>query len=215
VSQSAEKAYQTILEGIISAQFAPGQHLKEEELSHSIGVSRTPIREALRRLANEGLVKFAQNQGTFVETFSIEDIDEVFQLRSMLEAHGAARAALRIGQAAIDALERSTDELDALRENQNGADITFEFNRLNAEFHKIILQTAESKRLSTMLATIIDLPLILMKHYNWQTYVDLPRSCQQHRELIDAMKARDPVWASSLMRAHVLGARGDLNRLRV
>ena len=75
-----------ILDGIISAQFAPGQHLKEEELSNTIGVSRTPVREALRRLANEGLVKFAQNQGTFVETFAIEDVDEVFQLRSMLEA---------------------------------------------------------------------------------------------------------------------------------
>lgn len=209
MSRSADKAYQAIHDAIINAVYPPGHHLKEEVLSQEIGVSRTPVREALRRLANEGLVVFARNQGTFVETFTAEDVDEIFQLRAMLEAHGAARAATRIDDATLDRLVRMTEELEELRERKDGDDHVHRFNNLNTEFHKTIQMAAESRRLNAMLDGVIDIPLILMKHYNWQAIVDVERSCQHHWELISALRARDVEWAASLMRAHVLGARGD------
>lgn len=216
MSQSAEKAYQLIHDAIVNGRHAPGEHLKEEELSLTTGVSRTPVREALRRLANEGLVVFTRNQGTFVARFDLDDIDEVFDLRAMLEAHGAARAAAHISSDQIDQLEQLTAEMEALRGSEfrrandagDGAYV-HEFHRLNLEFHKIIIDAANSQRLEAMLAAVIDIPLILMKHYNWDALVDLERSCQQHRELIASFRARDRDWAQSLMRAHVLGARGD------
>lgn len=209
MSRSADKAYQAIHAAIINADYPPGYHLKEEVLSQEIGVSRTPVREALRRLANEGLVVFARNQGTFVETFTAEDVDEIFQLRAMLEAHGAARAATRIDQAALTRLEHLTEEMERLRDREMDDDYVHQFNNLNAEFHKVILEAAESRRLNAMLDAVIDIPLILMKHYSWRAIVNLDRSCQQHWEMIAALRARDVEWAASLMRAHVLGARGD------
>lgn len=211
MSQSAEKAYRIIHDAIVNAQYAPGEHLKEEDLSVAIGVSRTPVREALRRLANEGLVVFTRNQGTFVSRFDLDEIDEVFELRAMLEAHGAARAASRISDAQIDRLDLLTEAMEALRGQEDGVSGSYvhDFQRLNAEFHKVIIEAARSQRLEAMLAAVIDIPLILMKHYNWRALIDLDRSCQQHRELIAAFRARDHDWAQSLMRAHVLGARGD------
>ncbi len=212
MSRSAERAYARIHDAIVNADYPPGSHLKEEELSAAIGVSRTPVREALRRLATEGLVVFARNQGTFVERFTADDIDEIFQLRATLEAHGAARAATRIGRGGIAELKRLTEEMEALRGRPVDDSYIHEFNRLNAAFHRLILSVAQSRRLETMLETVIDIPLILMKHFNWHAIVDLERSCRQHRELISALENRDPDWASSLMRAHILGARGDRRR---
>lgn len=209
MSRSADKAYQFIHDAIVNADYAPGAHLKEAELSQTVGVSRTPIREALRRLANEGLVAFSKNQGTFVERFDEGDVDEIFQLRAMLEAYGARRAAARITDAQIDRLEALTAALEGLRTATKDAGYVPRFNQLNADFHRVILDAAASRRLEAMLDTIIDIPLILMKHYNWQGLVDLDRSCRQHRELIAALRAHDADWAGSLMHAHVLGARGN------
>lgn len=209
MSRFAEKAYRYIHDAIVNGAYGPGIHLKEEELSTVIGVSRTPVREALRRLANEGLVVFTRNHGTFVEQFSGDDLDEIFQLRALLEAHGAARAATRLDEAQIAALADNTDQLEALRGQTVDDAYVYEFNRLNAAFHRLILDAAGSRRLEAMLDTVIDIPLIVMKHYNWLEVVNLERSCQQHRELIAAFCNRDPEWASTLMRAHILGARGD------
>ncbi len=209
MSRSADKAYHFIHDAIVNARYAPGAHLKEEELSATVGVSRPPIREALRRLANEGLVAFSQNQGTFVESFDEADVEEIFQLRAMLESYGARRAAARITDDQIVRLEELTDELEALRDAKQTKDQVPRFNQLNADFHRIILDAARSSRLEAILETIIDIPLILMKHYNWRGLVDLDRSCQQHREIIASLRARDVDWAGSLMHAHVLGARGN------
>lgn len=208
MSQSAEKAYRLIFDGIVNGAYAPGQHLKEEELSAEIGLSRTPVREALRWLAAKGLVAFERNQGTFVAHFSADDVDEVFNLRSMLEAHSAARAATRIDETQLAALEANTVELEALKTG-GAADYAHRFNALNGQFHAIIMAAAQSKRLELMLTQVIDIPLILMKHYNWGTRINIERSCQQHWELIAALRNRDVAWARNLMAAHVLGARGE------
>lgn len=207
MSRSADKAYQFIRDAIIAARFAPGAHLKEEELSTSAGVSRTPVREALRRLANEGLVRFSRNQGAFVESFDDEDVEEIFQLRAILEARAASRAAQRITAEQLVRLETLTEALEALQGRESSRNYVPKFSQLNAEFHQAILEAAESRRLEAMLETIIDIPLILMKHYSWRGLVDLERSCRQHRELIAALRAGDAEWAASLMHAHVLGAR--------
>ena len=176
MSRPADKAYQAIHDAIINAGYPPGHHLKEEVLSQEIGVSRTPVREALRRLANEGLVVFARNQGTFVEAFSAEDVDEIFQLRAMLEAHGAARAATRIDEPTLARLEEMTVEMESLRGRKVDDEYVHRFNQLNADFHKLVLHAADSRRLHAMLDAVIDIPLILMKHFNWRAIVNLERS---------------------------------------
>ena len=93
MSTAADKAYSGIRTLILDGSLAAGEQLKEEELADRIGVSRTPIRDALRRLESEFFVTRSDSQRSFVADQSVEDIDEIFTLRAMLEGHVAARAA--------------------------------------------------------------------------------------------------------------------------
>ena len=93
--RAVEKAYAAIRAGIADGRFAPNTRITEQEVAAAAGVSRTPAREALRRLHAEGLVSFTPNQGAVVTSWSIDDIDEIFELRAVLESHGAYRAASR------------------------------------------------------------------------------------------------------------------------
>ena len=84
--RAVDKAYQAVRQGIIAGRFAAGTRITEHEVAVAAGVSRTPAREALRRLHSEGLVEFTPNQGAIVTTWSVEDADEIFDLRALLEA---------------------------------------------------------------------------------------------------------------------------------
>jgi DNA-binding GntR family transcriptional regulator len=91
--RAVDKAYLKIKEGIISGHYPAGTRITEQEIVAVSGVSRTPVREALRRLQAEGLVDFTPNLGAMVTVWTQADSDEVFELRAMLEAYGARRAA--------------------------------------------------------------------------------------------------------------------------
>ena len=96
MSKAATKAYDAIRARILSGELAPGSHLKEEELAEFCGVSRTPLRDALRSLAADFYVSTVPNHGTFVSDWSVADIDDIFTLRGMLEGYAAQRAASRV-----------------------------------------------------------------------------------------------------------------------
>src|SRR3712207_4280762 len=93
---AVEKAYTAIRERIITGDYAPSARITEQEISDTAGVSRTPAREALRRLQAEGFVRVVPNQGAIVTDWTEADIEEIFELRAMLEPYGAYRAAARI-----------------------------------------------------------------------------------------------------------------------
>ena len=93
--RAVDQAYQTVRDGIISGRYPPASRITEQEIAEAAGVSRTPVREALRRLHGEGLVEFQANHGAVVTDWSDTDANEVFELRAMLESHGAARAAVK------------------------------------------------------------------------------------------------------------------------
>jgi DNA-binding GntR family transcriptional regulator len=170
-------------------------------------VSRTPVRDALRRLAGEGLVVTERERGTYVAAFSPQEVDDIFQLRAALEGYGAALAVKRISAADITRLEQLAARMEALVGNRkSGVDLT-RFAALNNAFHHVILDAAGSRRLSTMLGPLIDIPIVLLKHYNWRGRVDPGRSNVQHREIIDAFKARDAIWARTRMQSHIISTR--------
>lgn len=87
MSKASQKAFTAIRGKILSGEFPPGSHLKEEELAEVCGVSRTPIRDALRALAGEDYVKIVPNHGTYVSQWSSSDIEDIFALRAMLEGY--------------------------------------------------------------------------------------------------------------------------------
>ncbi len=202
--RASERAYRWIRSRIVSGDHPVGGRLKEEELSEAIGVSRTPVREALQKLAAEGIVEFVPHRGAYVATWSATDIEEIFDLRARLESYGARRAANGVSHEEIVRLRSLANQMDAAaREGSaNAADLVAE---LNNEFHQIIVEAAHSDRLAPLVTGLIQVALV---HRTFRRYSPrhLARSLAHHHELVDALEARDPEWAESVMHSHVRAA---------
>ncbi len=205
MANAVDRAYAEVRKRILSGKYAAGLRLKEEQLAAEIGVSRTPIREALRRLNAEQLVKFVSNQGAYVTAWSEEDVDQLFVLRSMLESYGAELAATKASAAQIerlDALAREIDTASQIRDEGHHS----EFLALNNEFHRLILTAAHSERLEVMISGLVEIP-VMLRTLDRYSDDELQRSCAHHHELVAAFRARDGRWAASIMRTHLLAAR--------
>ena len=196
---SVENAYQTIRERILSGDLQAGQWLRESDLAQSIGVSRTPVREALRRLSAEGLVLHERNRGVQVQSWSSKDLDEVFGLRSLLEPWGAFLAANR-GTIDLNYLTRITNDMEVVT-NQSKPD-TVQLTEVNNSFHHTILEASGNDHLCSVVTSIIQVPLV-RRTFAYYKPESLRRSVAQHRELIKALRAGDGLWAEATMRAHI------------
>jgi DNA-binding GntR family transcriptional regulator len=204
MSKIADLAYQGIRERIISGEYPPGAHLKEQLVAADTGASRTPVREALRRLNAEHLVEFVPNRGAYVTSWSLEDVEEIYTLRSVLEGQAAFRAATRIDDDEIDVLTQCADRIDELlayTEERQTAEIV----KANHRFHNTILHASHSERLSKMLSLLVDIPITLQTFEKYSDR-DIARSNHHHRELIDAFKTQDPHWAQKVMETHLSAA---------
>jgi DNA-binding GntR family transcriptional regulator len=200
--------YESIKNRILAGSYEPGEKLSEEELAAAAGVSRTPVREALRRLHAEGLVDWEANRGATVPAWSEKDLEEIFELRALLEGYGAELAAARITPAEIIRLRELSAEMErhAAGHDEDRAD---RIAVCNAEFHEIILGAGRNRRLSALLGAVVQTPLV---NRTFRRYDDaaMVRSMSHHRELIDAFEVGDRAWAGSVMRAHILAARATL-----
>lgn len=205
MAKATEKAYEWVRERILSGVYPPGSHLKEERIAEEARVSRTPVREALRRLSNEHFVRYVPNQGAFVAVWAEDDVDVIFELRAMLEGYSAQRAAARITAAQVEDLEHCADEMERLFHHRDAENYRrrLEFNQ---RFHAIIAEAAGSERIRRMLSWLVEIPLILrtMDRYSDD---DEERSNRHHRELIQALRAGDGDWARSVMASHLHSAR--------
>jgi DNA-binding GntR family transcriptional regulator len=202
--RAVERAYSVLREGIVQGRYDAGAHLTEQALARTVGVSRTPIREALRRLHTEGLVQFEPNRGAVVTLVEPEDAEEIFELRALLEPLGAQRAAERATPAVIAEL-RSLAEQQVLESRRAGRHV-IRIGELNDCFHRLIQQVAGSARLAKALTGLVEGPLIL-RTFRQYSVTELQRSAHQHLELVQAFETRDPSWAYSIMQAHVLAGR--------
>ncbi len=154
MSRASDLAYETIRAKILSGELAPMTQLKEEELAEMCGVSRTPIRDALRRLEADMLVRRTDTQRTFVPDWSPEEVEEIFTLRMLLESHAAGRAARFVTAEEIETLRSYTDLIRDAIEKPDFDSLTFvENNRL---FHNLILSIAKSDRLAKIRGMIVE-----------------------------------------------------------
>lgn len=205
---ASDVAYRHIRSAILTGVLPQGEILKETRLAEAIGVSRTPVREALGRLANEGLVVLERYRRGRVATFSRSDAAEIFRLRAKLEGHGARRAALRITTAEIDALVRIEDEMEQVFGALGWHRHLLRFDQLNNEFHALIARAADSPRLERVLAGSLELPASIFNSYSEPLEDRTRRTHRQHREIIDALRARNPDWAEAAMTAHLVSIVG-------
>jgi DNA-binding GntR family transcriptional regulator len=200
MSRASDRAYSQIRSMILSGELQPGLQIREEALAELCGVSRTPVRDALRRLEAELFIRRNESQRSFVADWSLDDLEEAFQLRAMLEAYAAKRAATRISW---DQLARLRSHNVAIKQAIGGPkpDIP-KFLDHNRHFHTIILEASGSERLSGMLAQVTEQPVVLRtaRQYDLE---NLQRSHHEHEELVMAFDNRDGEWAAAVMTAHI------------
>jgi DNA-binding GntR family transcriptional regulator len=201
---AAEIAYRHIRHAIVTGELAPGAELKETQLATAIGVSRTPVREALSRLGSEGLVALERFRRGRVVQFSARETAEIFHLRALLEGHAAGRAATRITDAQIGELAAIEAEMEARFAELGWHRHLAQFDRLNNAFHALVASAADSPRLERVLASALELPASIFNTYREALEDRTRRTHRQHREIIDALRARDPATAEAAMRGHLL-----------
>jgi DNA-binding GntR family transcriptional regulator len=209
MAKAAETAYTLIRAGVLSGEFARGQRLREEQLARQIGVSRTPVREALRRLDAEGLVEFTPNRGARVSAWTRQELEDLYDIRAMLEGHGARLAAARIAPEEVSRLSALAAQMATL--SRQGASAADELTVLNGEFHRAVVRASRNSQLDGLVRAMIDAPLV---NRTFQRYSPdrMRASSLQHSELVEAIAAGDGSWAESVMRAHILAARGTVVR---
>ena len=205
---AVDVAYQAIRRAIIDGAYPAGSRLSEEELSEQIGVSRTPIREALRQLQHRGHVELRPRRGAWVSSWTAEDIEEVYGVRAQLESYGARIAAHKIGALDLRHLEECCLRMESLEQSRQRGFLD-ELGELNNEFHASLLSATGNRRLMTSLAAIVETPLILRVYHSYDEEHRL-EALRHHREILAALTKRDGEWAEAAMRIHILSGRRAL-----
>jgi DNA-binding GntR family transcriptional regulator len=202
---ASSAATELIRQAIVDGRLPPGRRLKEEELARELGISRTPVREALLMLHAEGLVDVAPNRGAAVRSHSAQDLDDLYQLRAVLEGYATRRAATRLSDEAIAGLRESCERFEGLLDAPTEIDMT-ELVRENLVFHQTILDSAGSARLASMVRQVIELPLVY-RSYVWYSPAQQRISAHYHRQITRALEGRDADRAELIMKEHVFEAR--------
>jgi DNA-binding GntR family transcriptional regulator len=206
LSRSASAAASEVIrDAILDGRLAPGQRLKEEELARELGVSRTPVREALLLLQTEGLVELAPRRGARVRSYAVDDLDDVYQLRAVLEGYAARRAATRISADDLTLLDKSCRRFEQLAAGDDLRELVKE----NLSFHNLVLDAAASARLGRMVRKVIEIPLVYKSFY-WYSPEQKLISEHYHKQLTHALRVRDAERAELIMKEHVLEARDFL-----
>jgi DNA-binding GntR family transcriptional regulator len=207
---SAERALATLRDLIIGGELAPGARLGEVEIADRLGVSRTPVREALSRLAAEGLVEIAPNRGARVVTWTVAELEGVFDLRAVLEPQLTAHAVPNAAPADVDELDALARRMHEVGTPGPGQDLDA-LVPLNRAFHDRLVALAAHPTLATALAAAIHPPIV---RRNFLTYdeASLRRSLAHHSEIVAALRAGDPEWARAVMTSHIANARAVMVR---
>lgn len=211
----AEEAARLLRERILSGELAPGARLQQIPLSEEMGVSRTPLREALARLARDGLLLYEPNRGYAVRAFGWDDIAQAYDVRARLEAfacHLCARQGLPPEAVATlrDCLERGDAILAAGR--LVPGDLP-PYRAMNVLFHETILDACGNRWVGDFVRQTQDVPLASDRVFVWESYDVIKRSHDDHHRIVRAIGDRDVQRAEALMREHVVNAGEVLGRL--
>ena len=195
-------ATELIRNAIIEGRLEPGQRLKEEALARELGISRTPVREALLILQAEDLVVATPHRGATVRVHDAKDLHDQYELRALLEGFAARRAAERITKDELELLRESCVRFDGLHPNEDLRGVVQE----NLLFHNAILAVADSDRLTALVRKVIELPLVY-NSYRWYSPEQMRMSVHYHHQIVRALEDRDADRAELIMKEHLFEAR--------
>lgn len=193
------RVFQQLQDDILKGKYQENEELKEAALAEEFSVSRTPVREALRRLELEGLVKIIPNKGAYVTGITEKDIKDIYMIRSLLEGLCARLATENITEEALDELE----EIVLLSEFNSKKERSDQVVDLDGKFHEVLYRASDSRILEHVLS-------------DFHRYVKIARatsvkkenraqeSVQEHKEILEAIKSKDADRAEMLANRHIL-----------
>src|SRR6202161_1019757 len=206
---TAEAVYRALRHGILHGDLAPGERLRSDALANELRVSRTPVREALRKLEAEGFVA-RLGSGLIVSELSEQDLTELFYVREALEGMAARLAAENATPAEIAEIHELLEDMEAVRRRGDVDTL----RRLTGEFHQLVCRAAHNNRLLQSLKTLLD----HVRQTQTSTLYGEGRPAEalkEHRSLLRAIEARDGERAEQLAREHrrkTLDLRRDMLR---
>ncbi len=180
-----------------------GDRLTEGALAEQFGVSRTPVREALQRLASEGFVELSPHAGALVKGWSRRDVREVFEIRAHLESMAAGLAARHATAQDVALLQSLCDTMKQLSQAPT-RDVP-QISEKNRAFHAEILRIGGNRRMAGIALNLMDLGF-LVRSFTKFDQKDLLRSSSEHQSLVEAIRQGDERWAEAVMRSHILAA---------
>lgn len=193
-----EIAYQQIKRAILRNEFGPDTMLIEGNLGEMLGFSKTPIREALRRLASEKFVEFIPEKGTFVSRMRLEDLIEIYDVREALEGMAARMCAQRKDEKVIEQLKEALNSIYIdLAEGKNSQNVEEDM-----KFHNIIINGSRNSNLMTFSIAILD----QINRFASTTVNDIERlklSYEEHKKVFDAIINSDAEMAEKAIREHI------------
>jgi DNA-binding GntR family transcriptional regulator len=213
-SSLKDRAYAFIREKIVTGVLPPGERISDLEISKEMGVSRTPVREALAHLETQGLVEQEPGFGPKVRRLSREELVESFELREILECGAAGIAAQRITDSELRELSELLDEYEAttkkVGEDCNNGPHNWRLSILDIAFHLKIMEAVKNPSLLRAVGDIQLLTGILQRRADVPTVPHsdrLDHVCSDHREILRALEARDPSLAIASLQKHLRWAR--------
>lgn len=198
------RVFHSIRDGILQGEYKEHEELREIALAKELSVSRTPVREALRQLELEGLVKIVPNKGAYVTGITEKDIKDIYQIRSMLEGLCARWATIHITQEQLDELDEIIllSEFHIKRENSERAE---QIADLDARFHMVLYNASQSRILSHVLTDFHK--YVLSSEKNYMTSEERARkSIREHKQILRAIREQDADMAEQYANAHILNA---------
>jgi DNA-binding GntR family transcriptional regulator len=202
-----ERAYLLIRDRIITLKLAPGSVIEEARLRAELGLGRTPIREALQRLAHENLVSFVPHRGTFVTDINLTDLRRLTEIRVVMEPYAARLATERAGEADRTAIADLVNELDAVGEEDVPALI-----ELDQRIHRQVYQTTHNPFLQTTLEEMLNLSLRIW-FLGVQRGVALKEAVEEHRRLLTGIRSGNSPMAEQAMHEHIVGFEQAIRRV--
>lgn len=197
--------YEAVKRAILNMQYAPGEQLREQDLAKQLGVSRTPVHDALVRLEQEGFVEGEPFRGYTVATLQPEDVIEIFEMRKILEGHCARQAAVSLGPADLAHLRMIADAAEAATEAEDYARV----HDLFTEFDDMLFAHLHNVRMRTLVGNLRD-QIVMMGTLT----VTLPGrarlSCREHRDIISAIGRCDAADAERAISSHIDSLRDSL-----
>jgi DNA-binding GntR family transcriptional regulator len=193
------QVYESIRASIIRGELVPGSLHSVQELADVLGVSRTPVREALIDLSTQGMVKFERNRGVRILQTSLHDLEEIFALRLLLEVPAAFVAAEQVTDTALRSLGKEFAAMERAAEGDDEPTL-MEHDR---KFHGLILEASGNRRLANTVDRLRD--LVLMRGVSTAGRSrSLGAILEEHREILGSMERRDPAATARALRAHIL-----------